>query len=84
MTPGGCSRAASTRVNSHSSKILRRLERDIFPWPGARPIASITAPELLTALRRIESRGALETAHRAMQNCSPGLPLRRRHRPRRA
>jgi len=71
-------------VNSHSSKILRRLERDIFPWLGARPIASITAPELLTALRRIESRGALETAHRAMQNCSPGLPLRRRHRPRRA
>jgi integrase len=56
-------------VDSHSSKILRRLERDIFPWLGARPIASITAPELLTALRRIESRGALETAHRAMQNC---------------
>lgn len=56
-------------VDSHSSKILRRLERDIFPWLGARPIASITAPELLTALRSIESRGALETAHRAMQNC---------------
>jgi len=56
-------------VDSHSSKILRRLERDIFPWLGARPIASITAPELLTALRRIESRGALETSHRAMQNC---------------
>ena len=56
-------------VDTHSSKIIRRLERDLFPWLGARPINSITAPELLSALRRIESRGALETAHRAMQNC---------------
>lgn len=56
-------------VKGHSSKILRRLERDIFPWLGARPIKEITAPELLSALRRIEHRGALETAHRAHQNC---------------
>ena len=54
---------------SHSEKIIRRLERDIFPWIGKRPIASITAPELLSALRRIEERGAVETAHRAHQNC---------------
>ncbi len=56
-------------VASHSSKILRRLERDVFPWLGEQPIAEITAPELLAVLRRVESRGALETAHRAMQNC---------------
>lgn len=54
---------------SHADKIIRRLERDIFPWIGRQPIASITAPELLAVLRRIESRGALETAHRAHQNC---------------
>ena len=54
----------------HSDKIIRRLERDIFPWLGGRPIAELTAPELLAALRRIESRGAIETAHRAQQNCS--------------
>lgn len=53
---------------SHSSKIIRRLERDLFPWLGARPIAEIKAPELLQVLRRIEGRGALETAHRALQN----------------
>lgn len=53
---------------SHAEKIIRRMERDLFPWIGARPIADITAPELLAALRRIESRGAVETAHRAMQN----------------
>jgi integrase len=56
-------------VASHADKIIRRLEKDVFPWLGGRPIAEITAPELLTALRRIENRGALETAHRALQNC---------------
>jgi integrase len=55
-------------ADSHSSKIIRRLERDVFPWIGARPVADITAPELLQVLRRIEGR-ALETAHRALQNC---------------
>lgn len=54
----------------HADKIIRRLERDIFPWLGGRPIADIKAPELLATLRRIESRGAIETAHRAQQNCS--------------
>lgn len=56
-------------VASHGERILRRLEKDIFPWMGKRPIAEIKAPELLAVLRRIESRGAQETAHRAMQNC---------------
>ncbi len=56
-------------VASHGDRILRRLEKDLFPWLGKRPIAEIKAPELLAVLRRIESRGAQETAHRAMQNC---------------
>lgn len=56
-------------VASHGEKIIRRLERDIFPWLGARPIAEIKAPDLLSAVRRIEDRGAIETAHRALQNC---------------
>ncbi len=56
-------------VASHGDRILRRLEKDLFPWLGKRPIAEIKAPDLLTVLRRIESRGAQETAHRAMQNC---------------
>jgi integrase len=44
------------------------MELDLFPWIGARPIREITAPELLNCLRRIEERGALDTAHRAHQN----------------
>ncbi|HVA11594.1 MAG TPA: integrase arm-type DNA-binding domain-containing protein [Candidatus Dormibacteraeota bacterium] len=55
---------------SHSGKILRRLKRDIFPWLGRRSIREVSASELLAVVRRIESRGALETAHRALQNCS--------------
>ena len=53
----------------HGTKILIRLEKDIFPWLGHRPITEITAPELLAVLRRIENRGAIETAHRTLQNC---------------
>jgi integrase len=56
-------------AGSHADKIIRRLERDVVPWLGRRPIAEITAPELLSVLRRIEGRGAVETAHRAHQNC---------------
>ncbi|MFI4917972.1 MAG: tyrosine-type recombinase/integrase, partial [Legionellales bacterium] len=43
-------------VPSHADKIIRRLERDIFPWLGASPISSITAQQLLIAARRIEER----------------------------
>lgn len=57
-------------ADSHSVKIIRRLERDVFPWLGARPIAEIKAAELLRAIKKTESRGVLETAHRALQNCS--------------
>lgn len=56
-------------AKGHADKIIRRLERDIFPWMGSRPISEITAPELLQSLHRIEARGVLETSHRALQNC---------------
>ncbi len=56
-------------VKSHGEKILRRLEVDVFPWLGDRPISEITAPEVLKVLRRIAGRGTLDTAHRARSNC---------------
>jgi integrase len=58
---------------SHRDRIVRLFERDIFPWIGGRPISEVTAPELLTALRRIEARGALDTAHRARGICGQVL-----------
>jgi len=51
----------------HADKIIRRFELDVFPMLGSRPIKEITAPELLATVRRIEARGALDTAHRALQ-----------------
>lgn len=56
-------------AESHAKKVMARLEKDIFPWLGSRPITAITAPELLKHLERIEQRGAIETAHRALQTC---------------
>jgi integrase len=53
----------------YSSKRLRILENDVFPWLGARPIAEIKAVELLNVLRRIEGRGAIEVAHRVRATC---------------
>ena len=53
-----------TWTPGHANTIMGRLERDLFPWIGKRPIAVIKAPELLAVLRRVESRGALESAHR--------------------
>lgn len=54
---------------NHSSKIIARLENDVFPWIGARIVGEINPPELLAVVRRIECRGALETAHRALACC---------------
>lgn len=56
-------------VPGHADKVIRRLELNVFPCIGARPIKAITAPELLAVLRRVEARGANETAHRALQVC---------------
>ena len=54
---------------SYKSHILHRLEDMVFPAIGKRPIRNITAPELLTALRKIEGRGAVCVAHLAMREC---------------
>ena len=56
-------------TEGHARTIISRLENNVFPWLGSRPIAEISSPDLLAVLRRIESRGALETAHRVKQIC---------------
>lgn len=51
----------------YADQIIRRLEADIFPRLGARPISDIDAPELLDVLRNVERRGVLEQARRLRQ-----------------
>lgn len=55
------------RSKSHRNRTKRALEKDLYPPIGHRPIAQLGAPEVLRALRKIESRGAVETAHRTKQ-----------------
>jgi integrase len=54
---------------SNTKKIKGQLELNVFPWLGPRPVAEILPPELLSVLRRMETRGAVHTAHKVMQTC---------------
>ena len=52
---------------AHADRVWSRMERDVFPYIGQRPIQEITAPEVLEMIRRIEARGALDISRRAKQ-----------------
>ncbi len=56
------------RSKGHRDKVVRRLEREVFPYIGRRPIAEVTAPDILLVVQRVEKRGRLETARRTLQN----------------
>jgi integrase len=64
-----CEKKSAIWVPAYADRLLRRFERDIFPAFGKKPIAEIKPPELLATIRKIEARGAIETAHRALQDC---------------
>ena len=50
--------------DAQSNRTIGRLERDVFPWIGSAQADKLTAPEILKVMRRVEARGAIETAHR--------------------
>ncbi|MDO8714244.1 MAG: integrase arm-type DNA-binding domain-containing protein [Polynucleobacter sp.] len=54
---------------AHADRTLRQLERDLFPLLGNRPIKEITGKEILATLRKVEERGAVETADRGLMLC---------------
>uniref|UniRef100_UPI001577404D tyrosine-type recombinase/integrase n=1 Tax=Sphingomonas bacterium TaxID=1895847 RepID=UPI001577404D len=54
----------------HAGDVLASLERDVFPAIGAMPLAAITPPVVLNALRLVEERGRYETARRVRQRIS--------------
>lgn len=56
-------------VEDHASRIMLRLENDVFPWIGQKPIKEISSKELLSTVNRVAARGAIESAHRVLQNC---------------
>ena len=54
-------------TQGHAKRVIIRLENDVFPWLGKAPMLTIEPPDILNCLRRVENRGALETAHRIKQ-----------------
>lgn len=59
----------------HARTVRSRLDRDLLPWLGPRPVAEISAPEVLDVLRRVQDRGAVESAHRIRQIASQVFDL---------
>jgi len=59
----------SSKSQRHAEYVLRRLEADVFPEIGKRPIADLTAPMLLAVAKKIEARGAVDIAKRSWQTC---------------
>lgn len=57
-------------VDTYAVKVLTSLEQDLFPTLGRRPISEISAAEMLSTLRKVEARGALETLKRVRQRAS--------------
>jgi integrase len=53
----------------HAERSLRQMERDLFPWLGDRRLVEIEPSEILATLRKIEARGAIETADRGLMLC---------------
>ncbi|MGB9152472.1 MAG: integrase arm-type DNA-binding domain-containing protein [Alphaproteobacteria bacterium] len=62
-------RRGNAWTERHAVSLMRRLEVDIFPRLGTRPVAEITPPELLSVIRIMEKRDALDLAQRMMQTC---------------
>jgi integrase len=60
-------------TEGHAATIMSRLERDVFPWLGSKPISEIKPVDILAVLRRVEGRGALESAHRIRTICGQVL-----------
>ena len=58
------------RTARHTEYVMRRLEADVFPAIGARPISEVAAPQLLAMAKGIEARGAVDIAKRALQTCN--------------
>lgn len=63
----------ATRSDSHADYVLRRLEADVFPAIGPLPVDQVTASKLVAMAKKIEKRGALDIARRALQTCGQVL-----------
>jgi integrase len=64
------SKKSATWSASNATIVMRRLEKDVFPEIGSDPVSKLMGPRLLEVLRKVEARGAIESAHRIRQYIS--------------
>lgn len=53
-----------------ATAVMQRMQRNFFPFIGAKPIDEVTAPEILALLRKVEARGTISSAHDLKHACS--------------
>lgn len=51
-------------AEGYAERMISRLEKDVFPWLGRLPIDQIDTPTVVATVKRIQERGAIDTAHR--------------------
>lgn len=66
-------KAYADKADTTRTKTLTRLEQDVFPWIGSRPVSEVVALDVLDVIRRIEQRGALDIARRVFNYISRTL-----------
>ncbi len=57
-------------TSAHAERVWSRIKRDILPWLGQRPVADILPADVLETIKRVDARGARETAHRVRSDIS--------------
>ncbi|TXI38937.1 MAG: DUF4102 domain-containing protein [Nitrosomonas sp.] len=57
------------KTERHAGYTIRRMEADVFPVIGYKPMSEITAPQFIALVRKVESRGALDIAKRVLTMC---------------
>jgi integrase len=60
---------ATVHSSRHAAYTIKRLEADVFPVIGTKPVNEVTAPLILMTVKKIEARGAMDVAKRALQTC---------------
>jgi integrase len=59
----------SNRTMKTQHKVINWLEHDVFPLIGHKPVTSLKPRDFLLVARKIEARGAIDSAHRVLQVC---------------
>ncbi|MDR1298512.1 MAG: Arm DNA-binding domain-containing protein [Deltaproteobacteria bacterium] len=55
------------KKKNYACRIWGRVGKELLPFLAKRPVGEISSPELLEVLRKVESRGTVETVHRCLQ-----------------